>query len=205
MEFIKEWIITITVVIVFTMLMDILIPSSSMKKFAKVIMGLLIILVIVKPFLMLKGMEQQFKSTMVEAAAYIEDPESLENQSMEAFQSNAALNIYRQKLTEEIAAVVRKQEEFKNKQIDVNAVIDNDLNSSSFGTVKTLEISIHGKEDRLIQAASIQPVKINTETVINKKQDEYKWNNSEISLDLEKTLRDELGLLDTVIKIEIQE
>jgi hypothetical protein len=56
-----------------------------------------------------------------------------------------------------------------------------------------------------VQASAIEPVKINKENVINKKQEEYKWNNSKLSQDLRSEINEVLGLKGADITIEIQE
>lgn len=205
MEFIKSWITNITVVIIFAMLMDILIPDNDMKKFAKVIMGLLIILVIVKPFLMIKDISLQFESTMVQAAAYIDGTESQKKNSTAVFQNNTAVDIYKQKLNERVSEIVKANKDMKDKSFTVSVEIENDMSKKDFGNIKSIQVFVENGKNKAVHASSIQPVKINTETVMNKKQDEYKWNNSKLSQDLTADINNSLGLKDTEIKIEIQE
>ena len=204
MEFMKSWITNITVVIIFTMLLDILIPNNDMKKFAKVIMGLLIVLVIIKPFLMVKNIGYQFESTMIQTVAYIENS-SNNSDNVEVFQNKAALDIYKQKLSDKIAEIVKSRKELENKKMQISVDIENDINSKDFGSIKTIEIFIEKDSGSTVQASAVDPVKINTETVINKKQNEYNLNNSKLSQDLSMDIKDALGLKDSKILIEIQE
>lgn len=204
MEFMKSWITNITVVIIFTMLLDILMPNNDLKKFAKVIMGLLIILVVIQPFLLIKNVGYQFQSTMAQTTAYI-DNSTGENNSVEVFQNNAAIDIYKQKLSNKVIEVVKSRKELENKNIQVKVDIENDINNEDFGDIKTIQVFVEQSSGSSLQASTIEPVKINTETVINKKQDEYNWNNSKLSQDLSADINDALGLQDTEIFIEIQE
>ena len=48
-DFLREWIINITVIIIFIMFLDTIIPNSSMKRYINVIVGLMIIVVVIKP------------------------------------------------------------------------------------------------------------------------------------------------------------
>ena len=205
MEFMKSWITNITVVIIFTMLLDILIPNNDMKKFAKVIMGLLIVLVIVKPLLMVKNVGYQFESTMAQTAAYIDNSSQNGDGNIEVFQNNTALNIYKQKLSDKVIEIVKSRKEFENKDMQVNIDIENDINNKEFGSIKAIQVFVKKDKSGSVQASSIEPVKINTETVINKKESEYNWNNSELSQDLSADISDTLGLKGTKISIEIQE
>ena len=204
MEFMKSWITNITVVIIFTMLLDIIIPNNDMKKFAKVIMGLLIILVIIKPFLMVKDIGYQFQSTMTQAEAFIENS-SKNGESVEVFQNNAALKLYKQKLSDKVVEIVKSRKELKNRNVRVNVDIENDINNNEFGIIKAIQVFVEEGSGNEIQASTIEPIKINTETVINKNHDEYNWNNSKLSQDLSADIHDALGLKDTEISVEIQE
>lgn len=205
MEFMKSWITNITVVIIFTMLLDILIPNNDMKKFAKVIMGLLIILVVIQPFLMVKNIGYQFQSTMTQAASYIENSSDDTSNSVEVFQNDAALNIYKQKLSDKVAEIIKSRKEFENREVRVDVDIENDINQKEFGNIKAIQVFIDEDNSGAVQASNIEPVKINTETVINKKQGEYNWNNSKLSQDLSADINEALGLKETKISIEIQE
>jgi stage III sporulation protein AF len=205
MEFMKTWITNITVVIVFTMLLDILIPNNDMKKFAKVIMGLLIVLVIIKPLLMVKNVGYQFESTLAQTAAYIDNSDQNKDGSIEVFQNNTALGIYKQKLADKVTEIVKSREDFEDRDVQVSVEIENDINKKEFGSIKAIDVFVKKGKSTAVQASAIEPVNINTETVINKKQGEYNWNNSELSQDLSADINDTLGLNGTKILIEIQE
>ncbi len=205
MEFMKSWITNITVVIIFTMLLDMLMPNGDMKKFTKVIMGLLIILVIVKPFMMAKNWGTQFEATMSQTQAYLDDTESGDSQNIAAFQNNSALDLYKEKLSEKVKEIVQDREELKDRDVEVNVDIENDMNKEDFGSIKGIHVFVDKGKNTSIQATSIQPVKINTKTVMNKSPDEYKLNNSKLSQDLCSDINKALGLKETVISVEIQE
>lgn len=205
MEFMKSWITNITVVVIFTMLLDILVPNNDMKKFVKVIMGLLIVLVIIKPFLMVKNVGYQFESTMTQTAALIDGSSENSESNIEIFQNNTALNIYKQKLSDKVIEIVKSRKEFENRDVQASVDIENDINKKEFGSIKAIQIFVEKDKGDSVQASTIEPVKINGETVINKKHSEYNWNNSELSQDLSADINDTLGLKGTKISIEIQE
>jgi stage III sporulation protein AF len=205
MEFLKSWITNITVIVIFTMLLDILVPNNDMKKFVKVIMGLLIVLVIIKPFLMVKNVGYQFESAMTQTTAYIDDTSHNSESNIGISQNSTALNIYKQKLSDKVIEIVKSRKEFENRDVRASVDIENDINKKEFGSIKSIEVFVEKDKSGAVQASTIEPVKINTETVINKKQSEYNWNNSELSQDLSADINDTLGLNGTKILIEIQE
>ncbi|MDF2839750.1 MAG: spoIIIAF [Clostridia bacterium] len=205
MEFVKSWITNITVVIIFTMLLDIIIPNNDMKRFLKVIMGLLIILVIIKPFLMARDFGYQFQNTMAATTAYIESSEEKNSRSIEVFQNTTALNIYKQRLSEKVTEIIQARKELENRNVHVNVDIENDINKEEFGSIKSIDVIVEKGNESAVQASVIEPVNINAETVINKKKGEYNWNNSSISQDLSADINDALGLKGTEISVQIQE
>lgn len=205
MEFLKSWITNITVVAIFTMLLDILVPNNDMKKFVKVMMGLLIVLVIIKPFLMVKNVGYQFESTMTQTAALIDGSLEDSESNIEISQNNTALNIYKQKLSDKVIEIVKSRKEFENRDVQASIDIENDINKKEFGSIKFIQVFVEKDKGDAVQASTIEPVKINGKTVINKKQSEYNLNNSELSQDLSADINDTLGLKGTKITIEIQE
>lgn len=206
MDFMKSWITNITVVIIFIMLMDIMLPNNNMKRFVKVIMGLLVILVIIKPFILAKDLGDQFQLSMAQTAAYIEqaDNEGKEN-TVSVFQNTAALDIYKQKLSDKITDIVKAHEGLENRNVQVVAAIEDDINKKEFGSITGLQVFIEKSNDTSLQTSGIQPVKIKRETVINKNQTEYNLNNSKLSQELCSEIETALGLEGTVVSIEIHE
>lgn len=206
MDFMKSWITNITVVIIFIMLMDIMLPNNNMKRFVKVIMGLLVILVIIKPFILAKDLGDQFQLSMAQTAAYIEqaDNEGKEN-TASVFQNTAALDIYKQKLSDKIIEIVKAHEGLENRNVQVVVDIEDDINKKEFGSITGLQVFVDKSNDSSLQTSGIQPVKINSETVINKNQSEYNLNNSKLSQELRSEIETALGLEGTEASIEIHE
>ncbi|MDF2520627.1 MAG: Stage sporulation protein [Clostridia bacterium] len=169
-------------------------------------MGLLIILVIIKPFIMAKNLGVEFQQSMEQAEAFIEQPSGESgNDVVSVFQNNAALDIYKQKLSEKVVEIVKANQETENSNVQVTVDIENDINKEDFGAIKGLQVYVDNSRDGAVQASVIQPVKINTKTVINKKQAEYNLNNSKLSQDLRLQIEAGLGLKDTNITVEVQE
>ncbi|MGB7604286.1 MAG: stage III sporulation protein AF [Lutisporaceae bacterium] len=206
MDIMKSWITNITVVIIFIMLMDIMIPNNNMKRFVKVIMGLLVILVIIKPFILAKDLGDQFQLSMTQTAAYIEqaDDEGKGN-AVSVFQNTAALDIYKQKLSDKITEIVKAHEGLKSGNEQVVVDIENDINKKEFGSITGVQVFIEKGNDSALQTSGIQPVKINSKTVINKNQTEYNLNNSKLSQELCLEIETALGLENTEVSIEIHE
>ena len=105
--FLREWITNITVIIVFVMLMETVMPNNSMKRYINVIIGLLIIIVVSKPFISLKQYAEGFSSEYESAASYIEDSSIYEKgYSISHYQTIKALEIYERNVKKKILQIV---------------------------------------------------------------------------------------------------
>lgn len=206
MDIMKSWITSITVVIIFIMLMDIMIPNNNMKRFVKVIMGLLVILVIIKPFILAKDLGNQFQLSMAQTAAYIEEADDEgKGNAVSVFQNTAALDIYKQKLSDKITEIVKAHEGLKSGNVQVVVDIENDINKKEFGSITGVQVFLEKGNDGALQTSGIQPVKINSKTVINKNKTEYNLNNSKLSQELCLEIETALGLENTEVSIDIHE
>ncbi|WP_083875535.1 stage III sporulation protein AF [Gracilibacillus halophilus] len=81
MAFFSSWLLQITIFILLAMLVDMLLPSSAMKQYVKLIVGLLLILVILQPILQLFQVDvQQLISRVTTSSEITSSEENLENQ-----------------------------------------------------------------------------------------------------------------------------
>lgn len=62
MEFIKEWVTNIILFVLFATMVDLLLPNSKFQKYAKMVIGLLLIAIILTPIF--KLISQDFEKTM---------------------------------------------------------------------------------------------------------------------------------------------
>ena len=77
MSFLTEWITSIVIFVLLAMVMDMLLPSSSMRKYAKMVVGLLLIMVLISPIFKLISIDLE------EVLASIDSYEFVESENME--------------------------------------------------------------------------------------------------------------------------
>ncbi|SER16099.1 stage III sporulation protein AF [Gracilibacillus ureilyticus] len=68
MEYVTSWILQIIIYMILALIVDLILPSSKMKQYAKLVIGVLLILIILQPVLSLFKVDlEQFISPMIES------------------------------------------------------------------------------------------------------------------------------------------
>ena len=206
-EFLRNWTINITIISVFVFMLEILMPSGSMKRFVKVIVGLLVIVVIVKPFLSLKGVLDDFNYNVVEASNFIQR-ESLDIQSsrINTYNQKQALELYENNLKAEIKQAVYLRSGVNPDQIEVELEVENNIGKKEFGSIKSVFIDVRGSGGGTIAVSRISDVEIGVnKKVIKRDKAEYNFIESNLAKDIRSTISKMLWLNEAGIKVRVQE
>ena len=206
-NFLRDWTISITVISVFVFILEILMPSGSMKRFVKVIIGLLVLVVIVKPFLSLKGTIDDFNYNVVEASNFI-NSEDLKTQSnkMNSYNKQQALALYVNNLKGEIRQAVYLRSGVNPDQILVDLEVENNIDQKEFGRIKSVSIEVRGSGDKAIEVSKISEVDIGVnKNVIKRDKAEYNFIESELAKDIRSTISKMLWLNESGINVRVQE
>lgn len=141
MDLLNKWIYTVVIVVVFVTFIDILMPNSSIKKYTKLILGLLVMTVILQPvFSILKGdfslTEDSFKFQNQLDSLYIQ------NRSAEYDEEKIKeiTSLFKNNLEDQIKQQVRK--EVGDRDIDVNVDIIEDTKTELYGQINSISILI---------------------------------------------------------------
>jgi len=165
-DFLKSWIINIVIVIFFIAFIEILLPTSNMKKYINMVFGLLIIIVLINPIIKLMSSDinidrevfynlRSYNTFGVEGnSKYIE----LQNQQI--------TEVYKKKLAKEIAEFIKTQVNYKVLEIKVH--IEEDIAQDDFGKLTGVEVylgtDINNQEGKYIKIDDIDNITINTHT-----------------------------------------
>lgn len=165
-EFVRSWIINIVVVIFFIAIIEILLPSSNMKKYINMTLGLLIIIVLINPIIKLMSSDINI------------DREVFYNlQSYNTFNIEGELNyiktqnqqiteVYKQKIENEISEFLRTDVDYN--VLDVKVTINEDIEAEDFGKIIGIEVylgtrSKNNQNQQSIKVDEIERVSINIE------------------------------------------
>lgn len=209
-DFLRSWILNITVITVFVMLLDTIMPNSALKRYINVLIGLLIIIVVTKPFMLIKDYAEVFDNEITAAANYI-DGSGINEKSgdIARYQKLKALEIYESRIKDQVIQVVEHLNPESSGNIKVNLEIDKEYNSQTFGQVKFIKVSISRNSNSVIEVnkikiGSVESSKEN-KNVINKDKGEYNLNDRQLCRDIENGISRALGINEINIAVEVRQ
>jgi len=196
MHFLTEWIMNIIVFILLAMMVDMLLPSSAMKKYTKLVTGLLLIAIILTP--VLKIFSQDFDSLMDQVSAKsIVNKNKVENLiEMKKKEIQASQDAYKLK-----QVAVQMKKEVNKELIDrFGKSIDGDISITlkdqgkvSVDNIDKIVLYLKDEEDDNAVAA-IEPIKIDTQKPVDNQNSAEadsiitfltsKWNITDQSIEL---------------------
>jgi len=210
MEFLRSWISNITVIIIFVMLLETVMPNSSMKRYINVVIGLLIIIVVAKPFVIIKDYAEAFESEVAYASSYIEESSiSDKSRDISRYQTAKAMEIYEDNIKKRVLEIIEGISPGSSKDISVRLFIDKDHDSNAFGQLKAVEVTLksHG-----VRAIEVNKIKIgdkelikDNKTVINGDKAEYNLNDRQLRRDIVTGISKALGISEAKITVEVLE
>ncbi len=176
--FLRTWTLNIVMVVIFISFVELLLPSSNMKKYIKMVVGLLVILVILNPIIeLLYGninmQDEIFKSTaLIEKEALFKD-----TTKFKGAQNQQMIAMYKEKITEHLRDKLGY--EYAVRLENVHISIEEDTENKDFGKIKQITLVLgEGKEkpkDQIV-IGSIDPISVEVnsvqgKTMSNKKED----------------------------------
>ncbi|WP_203361789.1 stage III sporulation protein AF [Bacillus sp. REN10] len=127
MAFIVDWLSKVLTFILLAAVVDMLLPSSSFQRYARVVMGLLLLLVMLNPIwtLFSINMEQELYDWMAKQAKdeQLEQELSIKQDRLESTKQLYILKNAEQQLRAEVEAELKNQ--FQKKIIDLNIEVHN--------------------------------------------------------------------------------
>lgn len=164
-EFFKSWITNIVIVIFFIAFIEILLPTSNMKKYINMILGLLIIIVLINPIIKLMvndiNIDREVFYNIRSYNAFESDRGSKYIES----QNQQITEVYKKKLEKEIAEFIKARENYKVLEIKVH--IEEDIAQDDFGKLIGIEAYLgtqsNDQEGKYIKIDEINNITINTQ------------------------------------------
>lgn len=180
MAFLRTWTLNIVMVVIFISFVELLLPSSSMKKYIKMVVGLLVILVILNPIIeLLYGdinvQDEIFKSTvMIEKEALSKDAvefQGARNQQM--------ISMYKEKIAEHLRDKIGYEYDVRLENVRIE--IEEDMSNKDFGKIKEISLVIakgEKKSDSQITIGSVDQISVEVNSspekvMSNREEDSY--------------------------------
>lgn len=176
MEFIKDWILNIIIFLLLAMIIDMLLPASNMRKYVKLVTGLLLISIIITPLFQL--LSSDYEQVLTSFTKKIEASEQstgnlLEKKKIEIQASQDAYTL------DQMAVQMKK--EVEKELMDHYQVVISDIQISADANMDQPEEQINQVVVHIApsenEIAIVEPVNINTK---EEKTKESSQPNSEI-------------------------
>lgn len=207
MSYLTEWITTIILFILLATVVDMLLPSSSMQKYTKLVIGLLLIVVILTPILKLLStdMDELFAKMMTHPSYISEkNTENLIEMKKKEIQASQAAYILEQM---EISMIEDVEEELRGQYgltvKEVNLVVKSQDQLTEIPTEEDLEMVVivleEGTEETAISV--VKPVQIDTS---RPNEPEPSSQNSGKEGNIAAFLSDRWQLHETIISVDVE-
>ncbi|MGJ7044604.1 stage III sporulation protein AF [Thermoanaerobacterium thermosulfurigenes] len=180
MDEVKSWIIQIAYISILAIIFELLIPSSSMKKYVKIVIGLTIMIAIINPVLgfiksginINNALEKEYNYNNVDISGMTKQAEIERNKLI--------VDEYKKRLNDQIKERILSMVSASDVEVE-SSIIDN-LNDKSFGLVKEINITIFNDKNETSNGSgniSIEVSKANEKTskIDNIKNDLSKFYN----------------------------
>jgi stage III sporulation protein AF len=150
-EFLHNWITSIASIIIFISLMELILPSSSIKKYTRIVTGLIVMITILNPVFKLFDRQADIQTYISQyASTYNVDTSGTDKKVIEKRVEEQTIEVYKKKLSEKIENEIRN--ETGNKYSVKDLVVNEDVNSIEFGSIKYIELK------SVLNDKSIKPV-----------------------------------------------
>ncbi|MBW9151869.1 stage III sporulation protein AF [Clostridium estertheticum] len=157
-ELLKVWVTNITIAIFFITAVEMILPDNNMKKYAKFVLGLMLIVVIINPIIKIFDKNFDLNSYSSKATSYIEG--STQALDMKKYKDINIVNTtenFKKNLQKECIANLEQTYPENKYNADVDVVYDSKNGVFNINTVK-IEVVDSGVQ-------SIKSIKIDTQSV----------------------------------------
>lgn len=188
----KSWIITICTAVFFITAVEIILPNNSLKKYAKFVLGLILITVFINPII--KLFDKNFDiNTYTSNAAQCIDNNSKFNDDFNKYKEksiNSTLEAFKLNLQDSCEKKLKEKYPDSSYKVQVDASYDKEKEK-----VEIKDINVGIKEGTV---EKIKKIKIGTSSKVVNNQDSV---NDEKSLNITTYLSKELNVSKDIIKV----
>lgn len=172
MEWLKSWIITISTTVIFITCVELILPNNKMKKYAKFVLGLILIVVILKPIISLFS-KQDINNVINDADKYINIKKyDINLDKFKNTNKDKIIKTFEEKLQKSCQKILKNKYPENNYKIQIKAKFED---YSSKISITKVDLGVEEKD----KVKKIQKIEINTKS---KTQKDKIDNNKEIKI-----------------------
>jgi len=165
--FLKDWVKSIATVFVFISIIEIAIPNGSLKKYIKMFMGFLIIIVIITPFVNLIYSSYDIEKEIFKNITGLIETQQVYNDKIFLTQEKQIKDIYINKIKDDILESIGDLTNHYISKLDISIFED----ETNYGNIQYVEIVLKEKKSENIEEDNSINV-INIEEIIIDKSSE---------------------------------
>ena len=143
-EFLTLWIKDITIIFVLISIIQIVLPNNNMKRYVDMIIGFLIIIVIISPFVNLLYKDFNIDKEIFKKNNEQIKFEHMDNLDLALTQEEQIKKIYTGKIKDEISDLVHENTNYKVVNMNVSIYEDN----NQYGNIKDIELILEEDEKK---------------------------------------------------------
>ncbi|TYP51633.1 stage III sporulation protein AF [Thermosediminibacter litoriperuensis] len=144
LESLSMWIRQVILVVMFTVFVDFLMPSSNLQKYVRVVLGIVVMITILNPVIVLLKGDIAFTRMQLEINNYLnQDQLMMKTEEFKERNIEMALDRYKKELENLIAQQVKNYTLFEVSKTDIK--IDQS------GRIEQIRLTLQKADDRLVQ------------------------------------------------------
>ncbi len=205
MELMRNWMISLITVVIISSFVEMLMPSGSFKKYSKLVVGLIIMLIIVQPILMLTDNDQLFSKYAFEASNQIDKMAIVGKSDMvKEKQMEQIVSTYNHNLNKQIQQSVRSLSGEHEAEVIVHT--DSDLESSGFGSIRNIDVVLTSQSNNstIAVVAPVNEISIGDEQLEVEEENKLTKEDETLRRKIIENLQTVYNVPEENIKVEIQ-
>ncbi|MFU0783441.1 MAG: stage III sporulation protein AF [Thermoanaerobacterium thermosaccharolyticum] len=167
-EMVKNWILQIAYISILAIVFELLIPSSNMKKYVKVVIGLTIMIAIINPILGFLKNGVDVNSTLEREYNYNSIDINSVTKQAEIERNKLIVDEYKKRLNEQIKE--RILDIIDASDVEVESTIIEDLNDKTFGVIKNVHVVLSNVKYKMVNDINDGKIIIDTSKTDEKGQ-----------------------------------
>lgn len=140
-SFISSWLKDIVVLFILITIAELIMPNGNMKKYINLVIGLLIIVTIINPFIRLFKLDFSIDKAVMNYSKY-DNSEGDDKEEFYSQQNNQIEKLYKERIRNELANLIEEETNYKVLDITVSILDD----QKTYGEIDKLNILITEKE-----------------------------------------------------------
>lgn len=191
-SYLKNWITDIVVIFVFITLLEIILPSSNMKKYIDMIIGLLIIIVFINPFIKIISKDIDIDKNIFSSMNKF-NYEYKEDTGFDLIKQEQISEAYINSIKGKVKDILKDNASYLVQ--DVQVTIEDNVNSNEYGTIKKMDLVLEEKvkeekdKNDSIKIHNVEQIVVNTTNSSKPKYREFEDGD-----DIKKIISNDFGL-----------